>query len=219
MNVKTDVSWLRWLYCPLCGGNLNASDTARSGDEPEPAYNVLTCYCGQYPVVAGIPILKKGAIGTAGQTADEVIALIKAGQYLEALLSLISPTSPALAPSWMQSLPRARGVPRLKHLAHQGALYRWREKAAVLLARRGGQVTACEVLDLVYSNRRSNYNYFAYRFGQPRYLVALSFASLILQPNKAILDVACGCGHITRSLVQQAKGQPVIGVDNRVVPQ
>jgi SAM-dependent methyltransferase len=39
-------------------------------------------------------------------------------------------------------------------------------------------------------------------------------ASLIDQPRKPILDLACGCGHITRSLVQRAKGQPVMGVDS-----
>src|SRR6266849_4427163 len=106
MNLNTEVSLLRWLSCPFCGGKLHISDTARSADEPE--YYVLTCYCGQYPVVAGIPILKKGAIGTAGQTIKEVIDLIHNGLYIEALFCLISPTSPALAPVWMQSLPRAR---------------------------------------------------------------------------------------------------------------
>jgi ubiquinone/menaquinone biosynthesis C-methylase UbiE len=202
--------WKCRLRCPFCGGNLAAPESALVADEPQ--YNVLTCSCGHYPVVAGIPILKKGAIGTAGQTADEVIILIKGGQHLEALFSLISPT--ALAPAWMRSLPSVLGIRRLKRLAHERALYRGQEKATGLLTKQGGHGSTCEVLDLYYYNKRSNYDYFAYRFGQPRHLVALSFISIILRPNKPILDLACGCGHITRSLVQRAQGQLVIGVDN-----
>src|SRR5215510_13787237 len=109
-NFNTGFPLLRWLRCPFCGGNFNVSDTTRITDEP--AYNVLTCYCGQYPVVAGIPILKKGVIGSDGQHANEVIALIKAGKHLEALFSLLSPPSPMLAPDWMNALPRVRGIPR-----------------------------------------------------------------------------------------------------------
>jgi SAM-dependent methyltransferase/uncharacterized protein YbaR (Trm112 family) len=204
-------SLLHWLRCPFCGGKLNPVTTDRVTAESE--YNVLTCYCGQYPVVGGIPILKRGAIGTAGQTADEVIALIQAGRHLEALLALISPASPVLAPTWIKSLPSLLGIRRLKRLAHQRAWDRWQDKAAALLTNRGGQVTACEVLDLSYSGRESNRDYFAYRFGQPRHLVALSFTSIILQPNRPLLDLACGCGHLTCSLVQRAQGQPVIGID------
>ena len=78
-------------------------------------------------------------------------------------------------------------------------------------------MTACDLFDLYF--RKSGlkmmhaYDYFVFRFGQPRHLVSLSLASLIRQPNKPILDLACGFGHLTRSLVQQAEGQQVIGVD------
>jgi SAM-dependent methyltransferase len=52
------------------------------------------------------------------------------------------------------------------------------------------------------------------RFAQPRYLAALSFASLIQPPNKPILDLACVYGHITRSLVRRTQGQLVFGLAN-----
>ena len=75
-------------------------------------YTVLSCDCGRYPVVAGIPILKKGVIGRPHQTADQVISLIEAGRSQEALISLLMPPSPAraaLAPAWMQGWPSVRG--------------------------------------------------------------------------------------------------------------
>ena len=205
---RMNASLLHWLRCPFCGGQLNPS-----GIEPVPqasGYDVLTCWCGRYPVVAGIPILKRGPDGTI----DKVIALIESGRQREALLAAIAPASPTLAPSWIRSLPSARGLHRLKHLAHQRALRGWRERAAALLTDHRGQVTVCALLDFYFHNHRENYNYFYFRFGQPRYLVALSFASIIHQPKKPILDLACGCGHITRTLVQRAQGQPVIGLDN-----
>ena len=58
------------------------------------------------------------------------------------------------------------------------------------------------------------YAYFAFRFGQPHHLVALSLATLIRHPQRLVLDLACGCGHLTRSLVSQAQGHQVIGVDH-----
>ena len=63
-------SLLRFLRCPFCAGTLNARETGQIEREVE--YDVLTCHCGEYPVVAGIPIIKKGVIGTSGETADSV---------------------------------------------------------------------------------------------------------------------------------------------------
>jgi SAM-dependent methyltransferase len=97
---------------------------------------------------------------------------------------------------------------------HWRALREWRNQAAALLMDRGPEVTVGTLLSFYFGDQRENYNYFYYRFGQPRYLVALSFASIIQQPTKPILDLACGYGHLTRSLVQRACGQPVIGIDS-----
>ena len=200
-------SSLHWLCCPFCGGSFSAS----GGDQHvgASAYDVLTCYCSHYPVVAGIPILKRDTTGIL----DKVIALIEAGRHREALLALISPTSPALASAWIRSLPQARWSRWLKHLVHQRALHSWQEQARVLLTDQDGQVTACDLFDIYFHNR-SVHNYFTFRYSDPSYLVALSFISIIHQPKKPILELACGVGHITHHLVQRAKGQPVIGVDN-----
>src|SRR5262245_18452862 len=198
---------LHWLCCPFCGGSLSASRGDQYVGESE--YDVLTCYCSHYPVVAGIPILKRDTTGTL----DKVIALIEADRHREALFALISPNSPRLAPAWILSLPSARWSRRLKHLMHQRVLRSWQERVEALLTDPDGPSTACDLFDLYFHNR-NNFNYFAFRFGQPRHLAALSFISIIHQPKKPILDLACGAGHMTYHLVQQAKDQLVIGVDD-----
>ena len=200
------MTFLHLLRCPWCGGHLSPA-----GIEPrphEPRCEILTCWCGRYPVIAGIPILKR----SPGGTLDKVIALIETGRHRQALLAMIAPASPELAPAWIQSLPRSREFSWLKHTAHRWALPSWREQAATLLTDQRRQVTVCTVLDF-YFKQRENYNYFYFRFGQPRHLVGLSFASLIGPSECPILDLACGMGHLTQSLVARANGQPVIGVD------
>ena len=153
-----------------------------------------------------------------------MICLIEAGGHREALLSMIMPpppASPTLAPEWIQSLPSLKGICRLKRLAHQREARRWGEQATAFLTNAGNRVTACDFLDLYYhrSGFRTDdgYDYFALRFGQPRHLVALAFTRLIHKPTKPVLDLACGYGHITRSLARRAKGQPVIGVDQNFI--
>lgn len=109
--------------------------------------------------------------------------LIESRQHREALLATISPVSPALALAWMRSFPSVKGIHRLKYLAHQQALCGWQERATALLTDHEAQVTACALLDFYFHNRRENYYYFYFRFGQTRHLVALSFASIIPQPK------------------------------------
>lgn len=210
-------SVLQFIQCPFCGGSLASR---RNSISDEPGYAVLSCHCGSYPVVAGIPILKKGVIGHASLTADRVISLIETGRSREALISLLMPPSPSrteLASSWLHAWPPVRGIRRLISLAERRALRAWRQQAVVFLTQLGAPVTVCDLLDFYFRPsaraRRDPYCYYAFCFGQPRYLAALSLASLIQAPDKPILDLACGYGHITRHLLPRAQAQPVIGVD------
>ena len=207
------------LRCPYCGGLFKRSNgrQARAAE----AYDVLACYCGRYPVVAGIPILKKGRISATGQTADEMVHLIEAGSQsvaLQGMLMPAAPPSPAFAPIQLQSLPSIKGIRWLKSTAHRHALRRWQQQATAFLANLNERTTARDMLDFYFRRSRSPmahaYDYFALRFGQPRHVVALSFADLIHQPSKPILELACGFGHITRSVIRQAGSQPVIGLDH-----
>lgn len=197
------------LWCPFCHSPLQAASSRLD-------YAVLRCGCGRYPVIAGIPILKKGAIGIAGETADDLAALIEADRQPEALAAVLLPDPPSLSPAWVEQLPRIRGTWRLKNWLHQRAARQLMTMAAAP-SRQNQTVTASECLRLYFGSSGAqpgeDYNYLFFRFGQPRHLVALSFATLLHAADKPMLDVGCGCGHITRHLVQQATGQPIIGLD------
>jgi SAM-dependent methyltransferase len=210
-----DANLLSWLRCQFCGGHLR-----RLLDHPDGSIEneILTCQCGRYPVVAGIPILKKDQINKAGLTADEIIGFIESGQHREALLNILAPATPTLAPGWLRRLPPVTGMRSLKHVAHLRGLREWRERATNGMIDPGDAVKACDVIGFQCRYQTSgidNFHYFAYRFGQPRYLVALSFVSIIEIPQNGLLDLGCGYGQVTWSLVQRAKGRPVFGVDIR----
>jgi len=57
------------------------------------------------------------------------------------------------------------------------------------------------------------FNYFTYKFGQPRFLVGQSLLMILPFENKPILDIACGVGHTVHYLTFRNSKQPVIGVD------
>ena len=212
---KESTSLTQLLCCPFCGGGL--SGTEQIGQTS--GFGVLSCYCDRYPVVAGIPILKKGLIGTNHQTANQVINSIEAGRYNEALLAMILPSPPSaeFAPRWIQALPSLRGIGRVKTLIGKPGLRSWKKHGVAYLTQLGDQITGRELFDFYFccstGDAREPYGYFAFRFGQPRHLVALSLAYLIRTPDKPVLDLACGFGHITRHLIHRAEGQPVIGLD------
>jgi ubiquinone/menaquinone biosynthesis C-methylase UbiE/uncharacterized protein YbaR (Trm112 family) len=196
------------LRCPFCGGHLNAA-------EPNPVtngqgYGILTCYCGRYPVVAGIPVLKRDS----PRHIDNVITLIEAGQHEKALLTLLAPSASTLTPAWARSLPTIKGLRWLRYRGQQLALRKWYTRAVGPLVRQRNQMTACDLFAFYFHNKKDSYDYFAFRPGQPRHLVSLAYTSLIHQPPKPILDFACGCGHVTYSLGHRAGNQPVIGVDD-----
>jgi len=203
-----DAFLLQLLRCPFCAGSFEFSEP--EGSAGESAYGILTCHCDQYPVVGGIPVLKKDPTGPLA----DVVALIKSGRQLEALLALISPASPDLAPRWLHALPLISRVRILRRLAHRREFSKWRELATSLLSNRDGSATACDLIDMYYRAEKVR-NYFGYRFSCGRYLEGLSFAaSLTSHRTKPLLDLGCGCGHNLWGLLQQTNTRPVIGLDN-----
>ncbi len=207
------------LCCPFCSGSLTGSGKSCLGDKA--GFGVLSCYCDRYPVVAGIPILKKGKISAEGHTAAQVIGLIETGQHQAALLTMLMPPTPAgdkLISTRLQALPSIRGIGRLKSLLGRPAVRAWKKQARAFLMNLGENVTACDLFDFYFYHStgagRELYNYFAFRFGQPRHLVALSLINIVQNPTKPVLDLGCGFGHVTRNLATKVKDQLVIGVDH-----
>jgi SAM-dependent methyltransferase len=196
------------LNCPFCGGDLTR--TASDPSETPPEYGVLVCSCGRYPIVAGIPIIRKGIVGNTGQSAHEVITLIEAGHHREALLAMVLPPPPMSAMKAPVSVRALRG---------------WQERAEALFSQPHDQLSVCELVDFFYGNvalsdarqrqleQPDIRQYFLYRFSQPRYAIAVSLCSVISEPARPILDLACGIGHITRQLIGRSQGQPVVGLD------
>src|SRR5262249_23640121 len=159
---------LRLLNCPFCGGELNCDRSAPSGASSD--YGVLACHCGRYPIVAGIPIIKKGTIGNQGQDAHEVIDLIEAGRQRGARIAMVLPRPPLSvmnAPTSVQ------------------ASHAWRAHAEAVFSMPHDQVTVCDLVDFFYTHsalsdtdhrqveRTDLGHYFLYRFSQPRYPIAL----------------------------------------------
>jgi len=68
--------------------------------------------------------------------------------------------------------------------------------------------------DLMHS---SIYNYFTYRFGQPRFLAALSLFTTLPEEKNPILDIACGTGHFIHYLTHRNSQQLVIGMERNFI--
>jgi SAM-dependent methyltransferase len=197
-------SVLQLLRCPFCLGKFKSTIALADQISTNGGYDVLSCACGRYPVVAGIPVLKKD------KPNEKTIALIEAGQYCEALLVALRHRFPRLLCSKIPLFPY-RAAHFLEGLLGQRKLREWEEQARVMLTEQSRHVTARDLIYFLLMGQGEDY--FFFRFSQPRYLTALSLVSIIRQPMKPVLDLACGAGHVTRSLVHQAKNQQVIGVD------
>jgi ubiquinone/menaquinone biosynthesis C-methylase UbiE len=80
-------------------------------------------------------------------------------------------------------------------------------------------LSAIDVMQLYYRrySGTETFNYFAFRFGQPRHLAALSLARLLNNSPEPVLDLACGVGHITHFLAGAQPGRVVVGVDRDFV--
>jgi uncharacterized protein YbaR (Trm112 family) len=195
-----NASLLPSLRCPSCGEGFEVSHAERDGDELR--YGLLRCRCNTYPVVAGIPVL-------AEDQARKARDLITAGRCQEALLALLYPPVPALAHRWIRTLPDLPGLSWIRRAAHDRE---WKRLAEAVMSR-ADRLTAVDLLYLYFHNVRENFIYQSYRYGQPRQLVALSYASLLGGDGDPILDLGSGCGQITFNLTQLAPGRSVIGID------
>lgn len=205
------------LRCPFCSGKFTVTKGDEQSDNCE--YALLSCYCERYPVVAGIPIIRKGVLGAKGETTRTVSQFIESGKNQDALLAMTMPpeiASAELAPAWLQQLPQVKGMGRIRSLVGRFAIPRWTERAQEFLIAGPQGKTAKDYFDFHFlrsGKQKEQYNYFMNRFGQPRHLVALSLMTLIESPRKPVLDFGCGFGHLTRHLTCRVGHQPIIGAD------
>lgn len=186
-------------------------------------------------VEAEAPAFRSGR----GVAARSLCRLIAARRYTEAFSRLLNPATPNADLLMRPRSPAGRAGPvedsdmtrpdphraprvsldlqaRLNRLSGGRLLLRARRRIGEFLLENREELTALEAMDLYmaqYSGAETAVH-FAFGFGQPRHLAALSVASLIKERGGPILDLACGPGHLTHYFCAgEQNGRPVVGVD------
>ncbi len=178
-----------------------------------------------------------------GPKVEDLVGLLKKGDAAAALAALLNPVQsdgnwfPALSVQALRDDARVSSGPlagdggagdasfarRVRRRAERVAkrrlggyaLPRARARLARFLERHQGDMSALEAIDLYYRrySGTETYNYFAFRFGQPRHLAGLSLALPLLEGRGPLLDLACGAGHMTHFFKGAQPERAVIGLD------
>jgi ubiquinone/menaquinone biosynthesis C-methylase UbiE/uncharacterized protein YbaR (Trm112 family) len=206
------------LICPYCGGRLS---TALAPDLDAYQYGILACHCGSYPVVEGIPILMKDPDEGRSRKIEKVLSLINSGNYQDALLLLTCPSRTASKQSslekYLTHIPVVRRLRKFSGKQYSGG-QRKKFITTILDKDKCQANNATNLIRLYFDDDQKNaFDYFKFRFGQPRALVSLSLASIIPFSYKPVLDLGCGFGHIACG-VSNLVGRAVIGVDSSFYP-
>ncbi|MCI0615366.1 class I SAM-dependent methyltransferase [bacterium] len=186
------------------------------------SYGILSCGCYKYPVIDGVPVIRKepinvlahvsSAIQVAGPTPDFLASLILQQKGQEALLRMI--TFP-----WCSSIfKKFRLLRRIIHRNPFRAIGLALRKSSLRSWIRNppGSLTAEDWFALFYKRtviRGDLFSYFFYRFVQPRHLAALSLMTTFPKCSKPLLDLACGFGHLSHYLTECEKSHQVVGFD------
>ena len=204
----------QYLLCPFC----NHTFSSVGAGHPD-GYGILQCECSEFPIISGIAIIQKENLGAESLTAKYLCNKIRAGEYQDALISMLSPNLNNLQviPAWMRKLSFFKYLKIVNKVFRNAKIKRWRNVAATFFNRSEDDITVDQVINFYFESGgtalKNTCDYFKYRFGQPRHLVSLSLSTMISSKGKPILDLACGMGHITRGLVNTHPNQVVIGID------
>jgi SAM-dependent methyltransferase/uncharacterized protein YbaR (Trm112 family) len=170
-----------------------------------------------------------------GPLVSELVDLLKGGDPVRALSRLLRPMSadghlfPTLkVPKHIDNVNDSRVFHQTLRVRRRGRIWRamrylYRRQAlpfaqyrlAQFLESEGPNLSALDVIDLYYWQYSGveMFNYFAFRFGQPRHLAALALATLLGGSEEPLLDLACGIGHLTHFFTCTQPSRPVFGVD------
>ncbi|MEJ2863961.1 class I SAM-dependent methyltransferase [Actinomycetospora flava] len=206
------------LTCPSCRDALAFTAT------PDPSFDgtfgVLICGCSEYPVLDGIPVLRRGRVDVqehatgrtevAGPVFAELVALLRDGRGAEALVAMLAfpPRSPSRR--GLRFLARRTPAARLALAARRAEVRAMLDDVDAL--------TAQDWMELAYlrsSERidREMFGYFFVRYGQPRYLASISLLRALPVSDAPVLDLACGFGHTMYHLAARERPVRTVGVD------
>ena len=199
---------LTLLRCPATGTPLALDELERREDEVR--YGVLRGEAGEYPIVAGVPVLLPGY--------GDAVQLVRAGRPAEAAAAALLHQLVPSRRSRLAAALRELGAGRAAAGVHGAERRRLQAALAPLLDAEAPDPLA--VVRLGFSGWAGRnpeaVNYFTYRFGTPRHLVALAAADAAGGPvaaDRPALDLGCGVGHLTWALGRQFGQDAMIGVD------
>lgn len=203
--------YLSLICCPFCGGNFSLIFGEKLHGVI--SYGILECYCGEYPVVEGIPILMKGEISLTGQSTERIVSLIKKKQEKKAFLDLLTPPHTSFSSSTRRLLNTIPKIGRLVRPVSARVTATWQAQVADIIDDPAS--TACDFLRHHFTNRATLvHSYFTYRFSQSKHFVGLSLSSALATQSEGLtLDLGCGTGALTWVLQQHTKSSPVVGLD------
>ncbi len=224
LDQEMGYSWdqlLRILRCPVCHRSLKF-EPVDQGLPHAREYGVLSCGCRQYPVIDGVPVLKRGKVGVfehtkgyiqyEGPSPENLTRLVLDGRGLDALLLCIAlPVTIKLLdriPPWR--LWHSQRVTELLTTLRRRQLRKW------CVADRD-TLTAKDWFEVFFGRfspvRGDLFNYFLCRFAQPRHLAVLALMRILSKSCKPVLDLACGFGHLGHDLTNSPTAHAVVGVD------
>lgn len=206
------------LRCPDCGDGLRYEALPQRNAEVG-ACGLLRCPCFAYPVLDSVPILTQARLThrsisdarvvAGGPMPADLAALVEAGRGLEGLLDLLAfPVCP-----WPLNRIGALRRLSLQEPHHALGLAFRKRRLRRMLARRDA-LTAEDWFAAFYWHAPAPFdpfNYFFFRFGQPRHLATLALLSVLPPSEAPLLDLACGFGHFLHTVT--TGGQPAVGLD------
>jgi SAM-dependent methyltransferase/uncharacterized protein YbaR (Trm112 family) len=179
---------------------------------------------------------------SSGPRVSDLVALIRRRQLTHALSLLLTPASDkgelfpplhvrdteedpverVLPPQGLfhsrparDRFPNVNIVRRARRVVRSALLPVAERRLAEFLRTHESELSALDVVQLYYEafSRVEMFNYFAFRFGQPRHLAALSLSSIFRRTSGPLLDLACGMGHLTFHLTETFPGRVVFALD------
>jgi SAM-dependent methyltransferase/uncharacterized protein YbaR (Trm112 family) len=197
------------LACPYSGSPLTLDGFELHGDEVE--FGVLRGEAGEFPIVAGIPIMEIGQ--------SRLITLLRTRRFADAV-AWATMSSPRVG-RWAQvtrRLQRAQLGGRWKEWLERSRAIRWLYGMADPLAGPdGARPSVPRLFDVAYRRHHlqlpGSLDYSVYRLGSPTYLVALAFVHAMGRPRGLVLDVGCGAGQMSWAIQQQAVPRQTVGLD------